>query len=177
MRLTAIFEPWSIGDGAYEPWERHQVVNVALELSATGLELRPATSPEELSHLGGPLYRCCATVVRTYTTEHPPLVALTANGFRCYCWPRDLTDIHPGARLGGVTHLVVDTYLLADALAAARAGSEALAGQDLLQLLHAFRVERLWRVRIPERFIARDERGLGSPTWVTWGEFPPESLS
>ncbi len=163
MNVTAIFESWHIGDGNYPPLSKGQLVNLSFELEPRKMEEVSLSIPESFEHLGNGEYRCCCTVRKVYEGEdRDTVVILQAGDFRFYTMSAESDSYVQGGRYGGEGTLLLDHYYWVEFLESY---------EDPPNLFFKLEIRRILRVRIPERFVARHEKGKSLPTRLVPGDY------
>jgi hypothetical protein len=167
MQLTAIFESWHIGDGNYPPLRRGMDVNLSFQIEAQ--TIGEAVSPHEplaLEHSGNAEYRFVADVIRNYPRgDWGAIAVLTTGEFRFYIESREVRNLTIGTRVRGTGTLLLDYYVWVEFLRDYA---------DPPELFYDLRVTRITKVRIPERFVARYEKGKSLPTRVGPADLQPD---
>ena len=168
MELTVTFEHWMLGDGTSPPLRRSDLVNIALQLQTRDARPVPPGSPLALEPLGPARYRVVADVLKTFPgdREHPT-IAIHAGPVGMYIEDCELPEARAGSRVEAVGTLSFDYYHWSEFLARL---------PDSPDLFHRFRVERIQRVPIPDRFIRRTDRSLSFPTHVDPAEWDSERV-
>jgi hypothetical protein len=159
MQITTIFEGWLLGDGSYPPMFRGQLVNLAFQICPRSVHY-PATGQTDFESRDDGTCRLHGTVtwLRPANTNETPVAIVDAGIFRGYVSGDEVQQWESGASVTIEGELHVDYYIW----------SEFLADQypDAPNLFYPFRVARIRRAWIPERFIARTERSQVSPATV-----------
>lgn len=164
MHLTAVFEEWHIGDGNYPPLHKGMDVNLAFQVEHSGpLQVAPSGSSLAFEHLGNAEYRFVAKIARIYTSVDSSSIAICETSeFRFYIEHDDMRQFQVGTVVQGTGTLLLDYYIWVEYLSSY---------PDPPDLFYNLQVERIRKVRISERFIARYERGKSLPTRI-----PPHEL-
>ena len=156
MNPTAIFESWHISDGNYPPFTKGQLVNLSFELEPRKMEEVSLSIPESFEHLGNGEYRCCCTVQKVYLGEdRDTVVIFQADDFRFYAMSEQPDTYKQGLRYCGEGTLLLDHYYWVEFLERY---------QDPPNLFFNLKVSRILKVKIPEWFVARNEKGKSLPT-------------
>lgn len=156
MNLTAIFESWHVDDGNYPPFDKGQLVNLSFELEPRKMEEVSLSFPESFEHLGNGEYRCCGTVQKVYRGQDQDTVVIIQTGdFRFYILSEESDRYEQGRRYCAEGTLLLDHYLWVEFLDSY---------EDPPDLFFNLEVRRILRVRIPERFVARHDKGKSLPT-------------
>jgi len=160
MNLTTIFESWYIPDGTYPILRRGQQVRLSFEIMLNSLAKTSAGARVSGSDTAD--YRISAQVIRKYRGDGAPLVVFEAGDFRFYNFGERTVhcDVGDWVELVGTLH--VDHYGWVENLKTFI---------DPPDLFYNFVVSHIRRVRIPERFIARGEKTLSSPTSLPGSEY------
>ena len=162
MKVTAVFESWHIGDGNYPPLARGDAVRLSFELEPTSLAQSTVPAEGWIEHLGDAEYRGAGRVLRRYGDENGALVVLEAGGFRFYVNSPEAAPLTPGAWVEFAGTLLLDHYIWVEYLHTY---------PDPPDLFYSLRVAGIRRVRVPERFVSRHERGKAFPTRVGPADF------
>jgi len=163
MNLTAVFESWHIGDGNYPPLSKGEFVNLSFELEPRKMEEVKLSAPEGFDHLGRGEYRCCGTVLKVYPGEGRGTVVIIKTGdFSFYLISRELDRYVQGRRYSGEGTLLFDHFSWVEYLAEY---------EDPPDLFFKLRVERILKVNIPEKFVARHETGKALPARLDPDEY------
>jgi hypothetical protein len=156
MQVTMIFEHCLLGDGCYPPLSRGQLVNLAFQICPQSVHYSaPGQVGFESRDDGTCRLHGTVTWLLSAKTEETPVAVVDAGSFRGYVEEAEVRRWELGASVTIEGELHVDYYVW----------SEFLANHypDAPNLFYPFRVARIRRAWIPERFIARTERSLASP--------------
>lgn len=157
MELTAVFEAWHIGDGNYPPLHVGQLVNLSFEIETTSLKPAGIDLPENLTHQGNAEYQFCGEILRVYGKEKErKLIVIQVQDFRFYI-ELGLNVPVPcevGAKVMGQGTLLLDYYIWVEFLANY---------EDPPNLFYNLHVTRIRKIRIPERFVVRQDKGTSCP--------------
>lgn len=165
MPLTVIFEEWYLGDGLYPLLRRGQLVKLAFEIDPRRAEVAYGMASSYFERLADAEYRFRGTVLAAEGRSPGHQPAIVSAGSRRFAL-LDTSGQHfpAGAMVEGEGTLTLDIDSWALALRDGRFG-------DSLDLFAAFRLERIRRVTIPERFVLRNSFGVGGPTYVAADEY------
>jgi hypothetical protein len=152
MNLTAIFESWHIGDGNYPPLNVGQLTNLSFELEPRKTEEVGLDIPESFEHLGKGEYRFCGNVLKVYGDG---ITIINTGDFRFYIMSNESGHYLEGRRYCGEGTLVLDHYSWVEFFAKY---------ENPPDLFYKLSVERILKVNIPEKFVARHETGKSLPT-------------
>lgn len=157
MQLTAIFESWHIGDGNYPPLSREMDVNLSFQLEPTEpLEAVSASESLAFEHTGNAEYRFVAEVIRNYPRgDSPPIAVLDTGAFRFYIESDEAEHLEVATRVQGNGTLCLDYYIWVEFPDHY---------PDQPDLFYNLQVARITKVRIPERFVHRQEKGKSFPS-------------
>lgn len=157
MQLTAIFESWHIGDGNYPPFRCGMEVNLSFEIES--LQELTEAAPDEpllLAHVGNAEYHFVADVIRSYPKGgSPPIVVFDTGKFCFYIESNEAGGLSVGQRINGKGILCLDYYIWVEF-------PEHY--PDPPDLFYNLRVVGITKVRIPDRFVHRYEKGKAVPT-------------
>jgi hypothetical protein len=158
MNLTAVFESWHIGDGNYPPLSKGEFVNLSFELEPRKMEEVNLGASEGFEHLGKGEYRWCGTVLKVYEGEGGGTVVIIRTGdFSFYLLSQESDSYVQGRRYSGEGTLLLDHYSWVEWLDEY---------EDPPDLFFKLSVERILKVNIPEKFVARHETGKSFPTLI-----------
>ncbi|MDQ3687891.1 MAG: hypothetical protein M3430_20125 [Acidobacteriota bacterium] len=156
MEFSAIFESWHIGDGNYPPLHKGRLVNLSFELEPRTIEETSLNAPHSFEHLGNGDYRFCGDVIKVYGREGKDTVVIFESGdFRFYVMSYEVSRYVQGHRYCGEGTLLLDHYYWVEFLREY---------EDPPNLFYNLEVNRIRKIKIPERFIARHEQGKSFPT-------------
>jgi hypothetical protein len=166
-RLTAIFEDWLLGDGCYPPLHRDQLVNLAFMIESTDLH-REHVGESTFESREDATCRLHGIVTWVDSTRSTPIVALEADGFRCYVESSKVAGWQPGMGVAVEGTLLLDYYIWTEFVIERY--------PDAPDLFYPLRVTRIRRAYVPETTIVRGERSVASPTSVPLDEVAAEDL-
>ncbi|MCP9495957.1 MAG: hypothetical protein MSG64_16030 [Pyrinomonadaceae bacterium MAG19_C2-C3] len=156
MKLSAIFESWHIGDGNYPPLHKGQLVNLSFEVEPRTIEEARLNSHHSFEHLGNGECRFCGDVIRVYSGEdRDTVVIFEAGDFRFYVMSYEADRYVQGQRYCGEGTLLLDHFYWVEFL------SEY---ENPPNLFYNLEVNRIKKIRTPERFVERQEQGKSFPT-------------
>jgi hypothetical protein len=167
LELTAVFESWHLGDSNYPALTKGMLVNLSFEVQIETMEVSWSESPLSLIHQGQGGYRFVARVIRLYDGDdrYTDIAVLDAGDLRFYANGPRVQELAVGRTVVATGTLMLDHYLWVEYLDRY---------DDPPDLFYELRVERLIEVCIPERYITRQELGMGSPASLSPEQYGPE---
>ncbi|HEX6049452.1 MAG TPA: hypothetical protein VFZ21_09290 [Gemmatimonadaceae bacterium] len=167
MRLTAVFEPWHLGDGNYPAFRVGDSARLSFEIGLDEIEPAPPGTMPSVDQRQDAEYEFVADVIRLYAeSDGSRFPVLEAGWFRFYIPFGAPPDLEVGDRVRIRGRLALDHYLWVEFLHQ---------WADPPDLFYGCRVARIRRVPIPERFVSRTERSLVHPTTVAASEYASEA--
>lgn len=138
MKLTAIFESWTVADGSYPHLSVGDIVNLAFELRLRHVSVdRERTA---LEHVQRAEYAFSGMVLACYS-DPEPMVAIDAGTLRFYCEGDQLERLATGMYVSGEGTLFVDYYGWAESL---------LERPDAPDLFASFCIPRIERIGLTD---------------------------
>jgi hypothetical protein len=123
-----------------------------------GIELMSVQEPLAFVHAGGAQYAFVADVIRSYSQDGAaPIVIFDTGIFGFYVNSCEAVGLVVGTRIRGTGTLKLDHYIWVEFLETY---------PDPPNLFYDLTVSCITKVRIPERFVSRQEHGKSYPTSV-----------
>src|SRR5262249_29039666 len=141
---------------------RGQLVRLSFELQRAADFVQLATTTPQFEHCGDAVYQGRGIVLRRYDRYDCPIAVIDAGAHRVYVPGRAPELLQPAAWISFRGTLLLDHYLWVEFLASY---------DDPPDLFYNLRVDRIRRVAVPERFIARAEKSASYPTSVDPSSF------
>lgn len=156
IKICATFEEWYLGDGTYPPLTVGQKVNLSFYVNPTELKSTNRTDFEFHQNQYSD-YRYCGRVIRTYKSEENSDINLIDCGqFRFYIEGNPkIQKLKEGQFIEGQGTLLLDYYMWVENLADYK---------DAPNIFYNFQVDRIIKVKIPEKFISRNGNSMSYPS-------------
>jgi hypothetical protein len=160
--LCVTFEEWYLGDGTYPPLHRGEKVNLSFYISATDLNLTDNNS-SYLKQIRDSDYSFSAQIIRNYENGDRQLVILDTGELKFYIEvPKRNLPLTVGQFVCGTGQILIDYY----------AWVENLDSYDNPpDLFYSFSVEKIRKVKIPEKFINRNDKAMSYPSSLAISEY------
>jgi hypothetical protein len=167
MKLSAVFESWHIGDGNYPPFHKGMMVNLAFQMEPTDLHL--SNSKSSLFHLiNFAEYDFRGKLLKYYPkdqTEH--LYVIETDEFSFYIERTEPEKVYEGNIIEGKGTLLLDYYIWTEFLDSR---------PNPPNLFYKFKVVKILRIQMPEKFINRNDKGWAAPSRVPFSEIPADHI-
>jgi hypothetical protein len=153
--LCVIFEEWYLGDGTYPPLHRGQKVNLSFYTFTKDIQVADK-QPTYLKQIKDADYSFCGQVIRTYKQDDAQLVIVDVGALKFYMEIRkDSLSLSIGQFICGSGPILIDYYAWVEYLSSY---------EDPPELFYNFSVSKIRKVKIPEKFIYRNDKGMSHPT-------------
>jgi hypothetical protein len=167
IKICATFEEWFLGDGTYPPLTQGQKVNLSFYINPT--ELRSTNRTDfEFKQDRYSDYTYCGRVLKTYQTRENSEISVVDCGQFTFCIEGKDKTLKEGEFVDGKGMLLLDYYMWAENVAQF---------EDAPNIFYNFRVDKIRRVKIPERFIVKDEISISHPTSLSPGKYSDHDMS
>ena len=152
--LCVTFEEWYIGDGTYPPLRKGQNVNLSFYIQPYE---KAFTNNKNLffRKIKNSNYEFSGQIIRDYYDNDNRVIIVDVSDFRFYI---ELTDKQKKSLVGqyiiGQGQLLIDYYIWVENLHSY---------ENAPDIFYNFTIDKIRKVRIPEKFINRHENGLSAP--------------
>jgi hypothetical protein len=164
--LCVTFEEWHLGDGNYPPLHRGQKVNFSFYISLTDKKVSDSAECyfRKVKHSD---YTFCGEVIRNYNSDHESQIIIVDTGiFKFYIEDASFS-VKVGQFITGQGSLLIDYYIWVEYLSSY---------VDPPELFYSFIVDGISKVKIPEKFIYRHDKGYSAPTSLSPTDYSDNDL-
>lgn len=168
IKICATFEEWYLGDGTYPPLRKGQNVNLSFYINPTVLSLTTRTNLEFKQNQNSD-YSYRGQVIKSYTSEEgSQLNIIDCGQFKFFVEEgSNIPKLNEGQFIEGHGMLLIDYYMWVENL-----GDYHNAPDIFFNL----RVDRIRKVKIPERFINRNGNSMSYPSSLSPADYSDKDL-
>jgi hypothetical protein len=165
--ICVTFEEWYIGDGTYPPLHKGQKVNLSFYIQPSRIELSKNDNLYLIQKKNSD-YLFSGKIIRVYSDSDSQIIIVDTGFYKFYIENReDKFSPSTGQFIEGEGQLIVDYYVWVENL------SDYANAPDIFYNLI---IERLLKVKIPEKFIYRHDKGFSSPTSLLSSDYSDNDL-
>ena len=153
--LCVIFEEWYLGDGTYPPLYRGEKVNLSFYISTNDCKI---SDKQEFYfiQIKDSDYSFSGRVIRNYKENDGQLIIVDTGTFKFYMEiPREKLSLAVGQFICGSGPLLIDYYAWVENLRNY---------ENHPDLFYNFKVDKIRKVQIPEKFISRNDKAMAYPS-------------
>ena len=160
--ICVTFEEWYIGDGTYPPLRKGQNVNLAFYIQPyeksyttnSNYLLRPLKNSD---------YEFGGKIIRDFQDSDNHIIVVDTKNYRLYIEiaETEITNLE-GQFVFGKGQLLIDYYIWAEHFSNY---------ENAPDLFYNFNVDKIRKVKIPEKFIHRLDNGFSAPTSLATNEY------
>jgi len=164
--ICVTFEEWHLGDGNYPPLHRGQKVNFSFYISLTNKQILENGECYFKQNRYSD-YSFCGKVIRTYqSVDDGQIIIVDTGNFKFYIEDSKFS-VNIGQFISGQGVLLIDYYIWVEYLSSY---------DNPPDLFYNFIVENISKVKIPEKFIYRHDKGYSSPTSLAPSDYSETDL-
>ena len=165
--LCVTFEEWHIGDGTYPPLSKGQHVNLAFYIQPYE-KTYTANSNYLLRPLKNSDYEFGGKIIRDYHDSDNRIIVVDTNSYLFYIEIADTDTANlEGQFVFGKGQLLIDYYIWAEYLCNYKNAPD---------LFYDFKVDKIRKVNIPEKFIHRHNSGFSAPTSLSPNDYGADDI-
>lgn len=160
--LCVTFEEWYLGDGTYPPLTKGQNVNLAFYIQP--YEKTFVTSSKYLlRQLKNSDYEFSGKIIRDFQDSDNRVIVVETKQLLFYIEISDIeTKALEGQFISGKGQLLIDYYIWAEYFCNY---------ENAPDLFYNFKIDKIRKVKIPEKFIHRHDNGFSSPTSLATNDY------
>lgn len=160
--ICATFEEWYICDGTYPPLKKGQKVNLAFYIQPN--EKTITTEAEYyIRQVKNSDYEFCGKVIRDYQDTNNHLIVVDTKQVIFYIELEDNNEkALEGLSIKGQGRLLIDYYIWAEYFCNY---------QNAPDLFYNFKIAKIRKVKIPDKFIYRNEKAFLIPTSLSTNDY------
>ena len=167
--ICVIFEEWHLPDGNYPPFHKEQKVNLSFYLNEYEWKITDEGNCffNQIKHCE---YEFCGEIIGNYYTinQESILIIVDTGTLRFYV---ELDQYKGESLIGkyvyGKGELLLDYYIWVGYLKEYK---------DPPDIFYNFKVDRIRKIKIPEKFIYRHERGFSAPTSLSVDDYDYDDM-
>jgi hypothetical protein len=153
--LCVIFEEWYLGDGTYPLLRRGEKVNLSFYIPTNDCKISDKRE-SYFVQIKDSDYSFSGQVIRNYKENDEQLIIIDAGTFKFYMEiPRKKLSLTVGQFICGSGSLLIDYYAWVENLRNY---------ENRPDLFYNFKVVKIRKVQIPEKFIYRNDKAISHPS-------------
>ncbi|HUZ59450.1 MAG TPA: hypothetical protein VMU83_11780 [Hanamia sp.] len=160
--LCVTFEEWYIGDGTYPPLRQSQNVNLAFYIQPYEKHF---TEKETyfFKQSKNSEYEFGGKVIKDFQNADTHLIVVDTNEYLFYIEIADTNkNTFEGQFVFGKGQLLIDYYIWSEHFCNY---------EDAPNLFYSFTIDKIRKVKIPEKFIHRHDKGFSAPTSLSTEDY------
>jgi len=153
--LCVIFEEWYLGDGTYPPLSRGEKVNLSFYIPTNDFKISD-NHESYFIQIKDSDYSFSGQVIRNYKENDGQLIIVDTGRFKFYMEiPKKKLSLTVGQFICGSGPLLIDYYAWVENLRNY---------ENHPDLFYNFKVDKIRKVQIPEKFIYRNDKAMSYPS-------------
>ena len=165
--LCVTFEEWYLGDGTYPPLHCGEKVNLSFYISTNDLKISDKQE-FHLKQIKDSNYSFIGQVIRNYKKNEVQLIIVDTGSLKFYIEiPKETLSLNVGQFIFGTGPLLIDYYAWVENLSNY---------ENPPDLFYNFSVDKIRKVRIPEKFISRNGEAMSYPSSLSPSDYSANDI-
>lgn len=165
--LCVIFEEWHLGDGTYPPLHRGEKVNLSFYIPTNDFKIADKQESYFIQ-IKDSDYSFCGQVIRNYKENDRQLIIVDTGTFKFYMEiPGKKLSLTVGQFICGSGPLLIDYYAWVENLRNYK---------NRPDLFYNFKVDKIRKVQIPEKFIYRNDKAMSYPSSLSSKDYSENDM-